>query len=149
MNVLLVEDDRQVGEFIASELQAVGHARTEVLDEHVGILDQPVERAARPRGPPQLVLRAFRAHLEGGLEPLQHGVDFLFRHLVGALPDQIFIQDLADSIRQLPDQKHKASAAYQKAFLVCLVATLFCLLLALILKGRLAPNMGHGKKQNH
>jgi hypothetical protein len=39
-----------------------------------------------------------------------------------------------------------SSAAYQKAFLVCLVATLFCLLLALILKGRLAPDKGHGKK---
>jgi two-component system OmpR family response regulator len=36
MNVLLVEDDRQVGEFIASELQAVGHTCTHALDGEAG-----------------------------------------------------------------------------------------------------------------
>jgi two-component system OmpR family response regulator len=36
VNVLLVEDDRQVGTFIASELQAVGHTCTHALDGEAG-----------------------------------------------------------------------------------------------------------------
>jgi two-component system OmpR family response regulator len=36
MNVLLVEDDKQVGEFIASQLQAVGHSCTRALDGEAG-----------------------------------------------------------------------------------------------------------------
>jgi MFS family permease len=33
-----------------------------------------------------------------------------------------------------------STAAYQRAFLVCLAATVFCLLLALAMKGKLAPD---------
>lgn len=36
MNVLLVEDDRQVAEFIVSELQAAGHTCTHALDGEAG-----------------------------------------------------------------------------------------------------------------
>ncbi len=36
MNVLLVEDDRQVGEFVAFELQAAGHSCTHALDGEDG-----------------------------------------------------------------------------------------------------------------
>lgn len=36
MNVLLVEDDRQVGEFIASELRSAGHTCTQASDGEAG-----------------------------------------------------------------------------------------------------------------
>jgi len=67
--------------------------------------------------------------------------------LLGVAAFQVLTGAVMDRVDRVGDVY--SSAAYQKAFLVCLVATLFCLLLAMILKGRLAPDMGHGKKQNH
>ena len=37
MDILLVEDDRQVGAFIASELSAAGHSCQHALDGEAGL----------------------------------------------------------------------------------------------------------------
>lgn len=68
MNVLLVEDDRQVAEFIASQLRAVGHTCTHALDGEAGqreafnaVFDVMVIDRMMPRMDGLALIKALRA----------------------------------------------------------------------------------------
>ncbi|MFY9942505.1 MAG: MFS transporter [Desulfobacterales bacterium] len=58
--------------------------------------------------------------------------------LLGVAVFQVLTGAVMDRVDRVGDVY--STAAYQQAFLVCLIATLFCLLLSLALKGRLAPD---------
>ena len=58
--------------------------------------------------------------------------------LLGVAAFQVLTGAVMDRVERVGDAY--STAAYQQAFLVCLAATLFCLLLALATKGKLAPD---------